>query len=608
MTSTGAESWVDYLSAEPRMRNVAAAGGGRLAVTVEQGGGTAIVLYSRDGGEWVATRVIPGASSAIAVGRHGLAYLRAGTICREDGTGLARLPGRIGAMVWCADDERLLVAVQSTVDEPGVAFGTADVSLAAARSGAGPWRLHTVRPDGEVTALPCAAPDGCELTGEIGWLHGGRIVCGLVRALPDGRRRYGLAVWPGDLGEPAQVWLAGHDLTAPVTSPDGRALAVLASTVPAPAAHLDHRPYLVDGADLGVREIPTDPDFWDLPRCWLSDRTLVLLSERRGTRTVVLHDIATGTDRVVPAERSVLAVAPLGEETLATIVSSPASPPELRVEPIGRRPTVVERTGPAPARSTDLGWTTFGIRGLDMAYRMFLPDGRPRGLVVMFHGGPTMSWADWSWRWNPEPLCQLGFAVALLEPPMSAGYGARSQAVGWRAWRTGIAGHAALLVDEVRDRHGLGHAPLIAMGGSFGGYLALHLAALRAVDLVAAHAAPVDLAEVALGCDAYWSWVREYGHPLDEPANYRIQSVDLTAIPTTTRVLLSHGMRDELVPCNESVRSHRILLRRGVPSELTLFRGEGHALRDPAGAAGWYRWVLRACADVPDRLPQTLAS
>lgn len=627
-TVSGAESWVALLSSEPRMKNVTAIGEDWLAVTVDECHGrtlrTAIVLYRRLDGEWVASRVIPSASSAIAVGGDSLVYLRSAAgvqlVCLEDVAGgqepvrLAGFQGRIGALVWRSDDRSLLFAAQSTADEPTVGFrpaeathtAEANISLADARSGAGPWRLYSLRLGGELSALPLAVPDGCALTGESAWLDRGRIVCGLMRSLPDGRQRYGLAVWHGDGGEPEQVWLSGHDLTAPVSSPGGRTLAVLASTIPTRSAHLDHRPYLLDGADLTLLEIPNDPEFWDLPRCWLSDTRLVLLSERHSRRVVLLHDIVCASTRTVPARRSVLAVAPLGTDSLATIESSPASPPLLQVQQVssgaGNHPVVIERTGPTPSPSDDLGWTTVSIGELDTAYRLFLPAGglRPRGLVAMFHGGPTMSWSDWSWRWNPEPMCQLGFAVALLEPPMSSGYGSRSQAMGWRSWGTGIASHAARMVDAVRDRHRLGSAPLITMGGSFGGYLALQLAAQRDVDLVASHAAPVDLAEVAYSSDAYWSWVREYGHPLDGGRNYRAQSVDLTAIPTTTRVLLSHGMHDDLVPCNESVRAHRILLRRGVASELTLFRGEGHALRNPITAADWFRWVLRGCTELPD--------
>jgi dipeptidyl aminopeptidase/acylaminoacyl peptidase len=615
------ERWIAYLGSEPRLKNVTAVGADHLAVTVEEPRGralaTALVIYRRTGAEWVAVRVLPGAGSAVAVGGHGLVYLCsagggqqvwfADLSAATEPTPVTGVPGRVAAMTWRADRRDLLIAVQSSAAaaaspfHPAEAAHTAEpgLSLASSRSGAAGWQLFALRLDGELTPLPCPLPHDRAMTGEIAWLAGGRVAAVIVRGLRNGRQRYGLAIWSDPAGEPDQVWLDGHDLTAPLSAPDGRTLAVLASTDPSPAEHLDHRPHLVDGRDLSVREIPTDPRFWDLPRCWLSDTTLALLSERYGTRVVVRHDLATGDTRTLPATESVLAVAPVGDG-LAMITSTPASPPRLVVTEPGRPPVVVEASSDTPPPSTDLGWSIVHSDGVDTAYRLFLPDGTPRGLVAMFHGGPTMSWADWSWRWSPEPLCQLGFAVALLEPPMSSGYGPASQAAGWRRWRTGIADTSARLIDEVRATHRLDHSPLVVMGGSFGGHLALHVAGSRAVDLVATHAAPVDLAQVAYGCDAYWSWVREYGHPLDEADNYRAQSVDLTAIPTTTRVLLSHGRNDDLVPCAESVRSHRILRHRGVRSELALFRTEGHALRNPATAADWYRWVARACDELPD--------
>ena len=141
-----------------------------------------------------------------------------------------------------------------------------------------------------------------------------------------------------------------------------------------------------------------------------------------------------------------------------------------------------------------------------------------------------------------------------------------------------------------------GKTPLALMGGSFGGYLALLTAAQLAPRLVVAHGAPVDLRQTASVSDVGWQWIREYGDPDTCRAGYDEQSLPYDSVPAGTRVLLSHGLADDLVPASESVRLHRSLLRRSVRSELAVFSREGHPLLRPRNLRAWFDWVLAALA------------
>lgn len=47
-------------------------------------------------------------------------------------------------------------------------------------------------------------------------------------------------------------------------------------------------------------------------------------------------------------------------------------------------------------------------------------------------------------------------------------------------------------------------------------------------------------------------------------------------------VLFLHGTEDQLVPLHNSVRMHEALTNEGVESELSVFEGEAHGIRDPA--------------------------
>lgn len=147
------------------------------------------------------------------------------------------------------------------------------------------------------------------------------------------------------------------------------------------------------------------------------------------------------------------------------------------------------------------------------------------------------------------------------------------------------------------DQHRLADLPLAAIGGSFGGYLALSVACAVETKLVAAHAAPIRPREVAMGSDAFWSWTREWG-PLTEHARLLEQeSLDLSLLPRRTRVLLSHGMLDEQVPFHQSVTAARELRIRGVRCDLVLVPDGGHALNRPDWVTKWYEWTIEALHD-----------
>lgn len=625
------EEWIDHLTVEPRMTAITGAGPDHLVLSVDsrvgRGSRPDLLVYTADGAGWRPSRVLRGAVQPVGCRPGELVHLRPAAggftvhherLDRADAPSreIGRLPGRVGGMVWRADRGDLLLTALTGAEPPagvlapfppGVAVHTTDANFAFghARAGSASWQLWTLNPSDGPRRLPLTPPEGCRLTGEVAWLAGGRVVAGVLREAADGSRRHGLAVWDDPAAapqaSPREVWLDGRDLTAPLTAPDGSVLAVLVSTGGFGPEPLAHHPAVLD-ADLLVTSLPADPQVWTVPACWLSPTRLVSLAERHSTRHLVVNDLTDASHRPLPARESVLSVASVGPRAVATLDSRVDRPPALAVRKVAgeagnRQP--VEESGPPPGGPRSADRQVVERDGVRLGYTLCGPGGdTSRGLIAMFHGGPTMSWSDWSWRWSPWPYVAAGFTVLMLEPPMSCGYGPDSQRAGWRSWSTGIGGHAEWLLETARRRHGLTGLPLITMGGSFGGYLALRTATRLPVDLVVTHAAPLDLESVAYGSEVFWSWVREYGHPLHEGLRYAEQSVRLAEIPVTTRVLLSHGVDDDTVPCGQAVRAHRLLRGNGVPSELVLLRGEGHAVRARETIAECYRWALHACAAV----------
>ncbi|MFJ3723191.1 alpha/beta hydrolase family protein [Streptomyces sp. NPDC090045] len=515
------------------------------------------------------------------------------------------LPGQLGAMAFDPATGDLACTVRTADTENGArrptAFTRSDAAwfddqsaaLGTASHGVAVWQVCVLRTD--LSVIPVAADD-VTLTGELAWLSSGRLVLGAARYLCDGRRRFGLLV-TDSRHEPRVVFDSELDLTSPVAAPDGSRLACVGTTVPTGHEPMTQKPCLLTDGD-AVSTLDTGDDRWHRPVGWADPSRLCCVAEDGARRRLVVHHLSTGHRSAVSLSASVVDAAPTAAGS-AVIVSSPGSPPVLGVvDHASGAFAEVQRTPgiEAPGRLRRVPLTDVET-GLSLSAWLCEPPGPPRALAVVFHGGPLKSWTDWPWRWNPWPLVATGLTVALVDPPMSLGYGSAAVAAGWRRWRTGIAEVAARQVREVRRVTALQDAPLVLLGGSFGGYLALVTAGVLRPDLVVAHGSPGDLRHVASVSDVGWQWIREYGDPDTERDRYDDQSLPAAGIPPGTRVLLSHGVNDGLVPASESVRIHRSLVRQGIRSELVLFPGEAHPVSQPSNLMAWFAWILGACKD-----------
>ncbi|MFE7854120.1 alpha/beta hydrolase family protein [Streptomyces sp. NPDC057403] len=447
------------------------------------------------------------------------------------------------------------------------------------------------------------------LTGEVALTPDG-LTCaaGVARFLPGGHRRHGLLLFALSDPDAARVlWADEDDLSEPVASGDSAWFACTAERVARPGLGPRQETVLVaaDGSGL-VRAAPGHPD-WLRPRAWSSPGTLLCVGEEAGLRHLWRLRTGDGTIERVEVGGSVQAVSARDGEVLCVrsridlppeVVSLPADPPGA---PVGRPrvPTLV--TAPAAAAAATGRMEKLSYRAPDGSTwysRLCLPAAAPEGelpVLVWCHGGPLLSWTDWSWRWNPWPFVAEGYAVLMPDPPLSLGYGQQAVERGWGRWTSDVAAVTAAQVHDALTHPMLDAGRVAAMGASFGGYLSLALATLLpSLRLAVSHAGWADFAAVARVCDLHWHWLREYGTVDDSPA-YRAESLPLDAIAPHTRVLLSHGCEDTHVPAGESRAMYRSLESRGVDVELMLLPDEAHGIRRPANAAAWFRWVLGAC-------------
>jgi hypothetical protein len=465
--------------------------------------------------------------------------------------------------------------------------------------------LSDVRRGGIIRELVLARPEkivvidvlvrGDELTGEIAYCGDNAIVVGVQQEGLDGSRRFGLVLVDPDRGVQHRVVDSEYDLSAPV------ATATTATRVACVAISRQCAGHPVAPAAALVTFTSSGPDRrvlaegWVTPKAWLSDEEVLCVVDSPRRRGLRAFHIANGLGRALLEGIDDVSDVLVNDDMVAVLTSSPFDEPTVKVVALSGEHTPTTTPG-ACGRRPDVSFlpSSFDGLGTDIGgIWLCQPASRPRrGMLALFHGGPIKRWGDWSWRWNPYPFLDEGYGVALIDTPMSVGYGQHSMKVGWGQWRTGLARTAGKQVQQARVACGATDEPLAVMGGSFGGYLAIATAREVGACVVVAHAPPTDLQRVAAGGDAAWQWLREYGDPVANRKLYEAQSVTVDDIPVGARVLLSHGMTDDLVPVHDSIAFHRGLLRSGVRSELMLFADEAHAMLRPANVQSWYANAL----------------
>ena len=221
--------------------------------------------------------------------------------------------------------------------------------------------------------------------------------------------------------------------------------------------------------------------------------------------------------------------------------------------------------------------------------------GRKYPTVLLIHGGPQGAWLDqWHSRWNYQMFAAPGFALVIVNPRGSTGYGQQfvddvSKGWGGKVYTDLMNGlDAALARNTWMDRSRLG-----AAGGSFGGYMVDWIAghSTRFKSLVS-HAGPFNLENMNTATEELWFPEWEYGGDFWNPTamreQYRVYSPHLYVKNFKTPTLVTGGELDFRVPYTEDLSMFTALQRQGVPSRLVIFPDEGHWILKPQNQRLWW--------------------
>ena len=205
----------------------------------------------------------------------------------------------------------------------------------------------------------------------------------------------------------------------------------------------------------------------------------------------------------------------------------------------------------------------------------------PHPTILLIHGGPH---AQFTYEVFDEVqvLAEAGYAVVFGNPRGSAGYGAAHGRAIRQRLGTVDADDVLALLDAALADPTLDGARVGVMGGSYGGYLAAWLTT-RSQRFVAAivERGFLDPSSFVGSSDIGWFFAPEYVGDTALPGGAELvaaQSPMAHVGDVQTPTLVIHSEQDWRCPVEQGQRWFVELKRRGVPTELLLFPGEGHEL------------------------------
>ncbi|HTN49207.1 MAG TPA: S9 family peptidase [Burkholderiaceae bacterium] len=392
----------------------------------------------------------------------------------------------------------------------------------------------------------------------------------------------------------------------PLFSPDGATLAVVRSSRSSKQAP---RPLLtlIDVGTGTLRELGKSFDAWPHPCDWTADgQGFVFIADLAGHVPVFHLDIARDSvERVTVARsggthsdvcvlkdgriagiRSTLREAP--EAFTATL--KPGSPPQVLARLSGFRfPDGVE-VEHCTTPSTD---------GAPIQYFVTRPAQSKGKLPVLLwiHGGPIGMSADgWHWRWNPLLAVAAGYAVVQPNPRGSTGFGQDFvQGIWGNVWGKQCYEDLMAVTDAVERRPDVDRSRIMAMGGSFGGYMTNWIGTqTQRFKCLITHACVTTMAQFTGTTDHPAWWYLEMGgeDPYADPGQFDRYAPIRHIKQWKTPALIIHGELDYRCPISEGLNLFEALQYHGVPSELLVFPDENHWILKPRNIVAWYETVL----------------
>ena len=415
-----------------------------------------------------------------------------------------------------------------------------------------------------------------------------------------------------DDSQPDQLTDARYAEANPAISPDGKLVAYTSSVSDGLPVYAIPQLFILDTETGRSRRVESlaEVQVWGL-RFSADGRILFAIAEYRGEQQLVKVDVASGiTERVVAGANTVREFDVSSDGRLFAIVSRPGLPGKLyRIDDADLRP--LSTLNDDLLADVSLGAVekhTYKAQdgtALD-TFVVFPPNyrqGRRYPSVLHIHGGP---WAQWDWRFDAESqlLAAQGYVVVMPNFRGSWGYGQAFSDALVGKWGDIDYSDSMDAMDFAIDEGWVDGDRMAVYGWSWGGFLTNHVITKTNRFKAAISGASETLVVANFGHDEWQRlWAEDPGLPWLEGNRelwdkvspfYRLDRV-------TTPTLIVGGEDDWNMPILNSEQLYLVLRRRGIPTELVVYPGQGHSLAVPSYERDLYEryidWLGRYLAD-----------
>jgi dipeptidyl aminopeptidase/acylaminoacyl peptidase len=214
------------------------------------------------------------------------------------------------------------------------------------------------------------------------------------------------------------------------------------------------------------------------------------------------------------------------------------------------------------------------------------PNGYTEGVryptLLWIHGGPVAQY-DHSYMFTPHLFAANGYAVLLINPRGSSGYGQAFSQILFADWGNKDYEDVVAGVDYAISR-GIADPEKLGVGGwSYGGILTNYVITKTTRFKGAISGASETLMRSNYGHDHYQLyWEKELGLPWETPENWeRISSFNDVANITTPTLWIG-GDADWNVPIIGSEQMYQAMKRLGRETLLVVYPGEHHGISRPS--------------------------
>jgi dipeptidyl aminopeptidase/acylaminoacyl peptidase len=201
--------------------------------------------------------------------------------------------------------------------------------------------------------------------------------------------------------------------------------------------------------------------------------------------------------------------------------------------------------------------------------------------ILWIHGGPVAQY-DHSFEFIPQLYAANGYAVLLINPRGSSGYGQAFSEVLFADWGNKDFEDVMAGVDHAIER-GVADPNKLGVGGwSYGGILTNYVITKTGRFEGAISGASETLYRSNYGHDHYQlTWEKELGLPWETPEKWERISPFNDVDKVTTPTLWIGGAEDWNVPILGSEQMYQAMKRLGLETQLVVYPGEHHGIRKP---------------------------